>query len=105
MKLVKTIALCAAMAIATQIFAKGPSRGKTRVRESGDYVTEKRSDGSTVKYKKKESYDFEGLGVEAASDRPSGAYVSNIRDVKGKKMIQIRKNFDLEVAESVRQMP
>jgi len=73
--------------------------------DGGDFVTEKRSDGSTVKYKKKTSYDFEGLGVEAMADKPTGAYISNIKDVKARSMIQIRKDFDAEVLESARQMP
>lgn len=73
--------------------------------DSSDMVTEKRSDGTTVKYKKKTSYDFEGLGVEAMADKPTGAYISNIKDVKARSMIQIRKDFDAEVNESARQMP
>lgn len=77
----------------------------TSAGDSADMVTEKRSDGTTVKYKKKTSYDFEGLGVEAMADKPTGAYISNIKDVKARSMIQIRKDFDAEVNESARQMP
>jgi hypothetical protein len=90
---------------------KGGAQAPTTTSESvvddgsGNYVTEKRSDGSTVKYKKKTSYDFEGLGVEAMADKPTGAYISNIKDVKAKTLIQIRKDFDAEVNESARQMP
>lgn len=69
-----------------------------------DYVTEKRGD-TTVKYKKKTTYDFEGLGVEAMADKPTGAYISNIKDVRARSLIQIRKDFDAEVNETARQMP
>mgnify|MGYP000494015458 CR=1 FL=1 len=71
--------------------------------ESGDYVVEKRADGSTVKYKKKTSYDFEGVGIDGISNKPSGSYVSNIKDVKAKSIIRLRENFDAEVIDSARQ--
>lgn len=73
--------------------------GKT---EEGDYVIEKRSDGTVVKYKKKTSYDFEGTGIEGLYNKPSGAYISNIKQVKGKSIIRMRENFDAEVIDSSR---
>lgn len=72
--------------------------------DSGEYVTEKRSDGTTVKYKKKTSYDFEGVGIDGIHNKPSGSYVSNIKDVKAKSIIRMRENFDAEVIDSSRQM-
>jgi hypothetical protein len=71
-------------------------------RESGDYVIEKRSDGSTVKYKKKTSYDFEGVGIDGIHNKPSGSYVSNIKDVKARSIIRLRENFDAEVIDTSR---
>ena len=71
-------------------------------REEGEYVVEKRSDGSTVKYKKKTSYDFEGSSIDGLYNKPSGSYISNIKDVKGKSIIRIRENFDNEVIDSSR---
>jgi len=70
--------------------------------ETGDFVTEKRSDGTTVKYKKKTSYDFEGSSIEGLYNKPSGSYISNIKDVKGRSIIRIRENFDAEVIDSSR---
>jgi hypothetical protein len=75
--------------------------GKT---EEGDFVIEKRPDGSVVKYKKKTSYDFEGTGIEGLYNKPSGAYISNIKQVKGKSIIRMRENFDAEVIDSSRLM-
>lgn len=70
----------------------------------GDYVIEKRSDGTTVKYKKKSSYDFEGASIEGLYNKPSGSYISNIKDVKGKSIIRVRENFDNEVIDSARSL-
>jgi hypothetical protein len=73
-------------------------------KEEGDYVTEKRNDGTTIKYKKKTSYDFEGANIEGLYNKPSGSYISNIKDVKGKSIIRVRENFDAEVIDSSRQL-
>jgi hypothetical protein len=70
--------------------------------DSGEFVTEKRSDGTTVKYKKKTSYDFEGASIDGLYNKPSGSYISNIKDVKGKSIIRVRENFDAEVIDSSR---
>ncbi len=83
----------------TVTVTSGSPQGK---REEGDFVIEKRNDGSTVKYKKKTSYDFEGSSIEGIYNKPSGAYISNIKDVRGKSVIKIRENFDSEVADSSR---
>lgn len=72
--------------------------------ETGDMVTEKRSDGTTVKYKKKTSYDFEGASIDGLYNKPSGSYISNIKDVKGRSIVRIRENFDAEVMDSSRQL-
>lgn len=72
--------------------------------DDSTYITEKRSDGSTVKYKKKTSYDFEGASIEGLYNKPSGSYISNIKDVKGKSIIRIRENFDTEVIDSARSL-
>lgn len=71
-------------------------------REEGDFVVEKRGDGSTVKYKKKTAYDFEGANIDGIYNKPSGSYISNIKDVKAKSIIRIRENFDAEVIDSNR---
>lgn len=70
--------------------------------EEGGFVTEKRKDGTTIKYKKKTTYDFEGTNVEGLYNKPSGSYISNIKDVKAKTIMRIRKNFDAEVIDSAR---
>ena len=71
-------------------------------RDEGDYIVEKRSDGTTIKYKKKTTYDFEGANIEGLYNKPSGSYISNIKDVKGKSIIRVRENFDSEVLDSSR---
>ncbi|MFM8314145.1 MAG: hypothetical protein ACKOA8_07655 [Deltaproteobacteria bacterium] len=81
---------------------KESAKGTPGKREEGDFVVEKRSDGSTVKYKKKTTYDFEGANIEGLYNKPSGSYISNIKDVKGKSIIRIRENFDSEVIDSSR---
>lgn len=68
----------------------------------GDYVIETRKDGTKVKYKKKTVYDFEGADIEGLFKRPSGSYISNLKNVKGKSIIRIRRDFDKEVIDSVR---
>ncbi len=72
-------------------------------KEEGGYVTEKRGD-TTIKYKKKTSYDFEGANIEGLYNKPSGSYISNIKDVKGKSILRIREIFDAEVIDSSRQL-
>lgn len=81
-----------------------PSSSSSAAESGGDYVTEKRSDGTTVKYKKKNTYDFEGVGIDGIHNKPSGSYVSNIKDVKARSIIRMRENFDAEVIDSSRQM-
>ncbi len=103
----KTIAtLTIVLGIAGAAIAEKPKRvpPAPSSRESGDYVIEKRSDGTTVKYKKKTTYDFEGVGIEGIHNKPSGSYVSNIKDVKARSIIRLRENFDAEVIDSSRQM-
>lgn len=88
------------------VFAE-PSHAERRRRSkktSDGYVTEKRKDGTTVKYKEKTSYDFEGFGVDGIYNKPSGSYISNIKDVKARTIIRIRKNFDSEVVDSARML-
>lgn len=85
-------------------FVLAKTKAATSKSEEGDYVIEKRSDGSTVKYKKSTKYDFEGANIDGLYNKPSGAYISNIKDVKGKAAIKIRENFDAEVTDSARMM-
>ncbi len=75
---------------------KGPAR-----REEGDFVIEKK-DGKTIKYKKKNTYDFEGSSIDGMYNKPSGSYISNIKDVKARSIIKMRENFDAEVIDSQR---
>lgn len=89
--------MCTIAAFAKPKKATSPSK-----REEGEYIIEKRPDGTTVKYKKKNVYDFEGADVEGLYKRPSGAYISNVKDVKGRSIIRIRENFDAEVIDSAR---
>jgi hypothetical protein len=70
-------------------------------KDEGDFVTEKRGD-TTVKYKKKTTYDFEGANIDGLYNKPSGSYISNIKDVKARSIIRIRENFDAEVVDSSR---
>ncbi len=75
---------------------KAPSK-----KEEGDYVIEKRGD-TTIKYKKKTTYDFEGANIDGIYNKPSGSYISNIKDVKARSILKIRENFDPEVSDSPR---
>lgn len=70
--------------------------------EDDGYVTRKRKDGTTIKYKKKTTYDFEGANIDGMYNKPSGSYISNIKDVKARTIIKIRKNFDAEVVDTAR---
>lgn len=70
-------------------------------RDEGDFVIEKRG-GKTFKYKKKTTYDFEGASIDGLYNKPSGSYISNIKDVKAKSILRIRENFDAEVIDSSR---
>lgn len=74
-------------------------------KSAGDdsYITEKKGN-TTIKYKKKTTYDFEGANIDGVYNKPAGSYISNIKDVKGRSIIRIRENFDVEVSDSVRQM-
>ena len=69
--------------------------------DDSGYVTEKR-DGKIYKYKKKATYDFDGANIDGVYNKPSGSYISNIKDVKGRSIIRIRENFDAEVIDSSR---
>ncbi len=68
-----------------------------------DYVVKKKGN-TTIKYKKKTTYDFEGLNLDGMYNKPSGAYVSNIKDVKAKTIIRMRENFDNEVSDTTRML-
>jgi|GEM_PF-1215854 len=81
---------------------KSSGAGTAKTREEGGFVIEKRSDGSTIKYKKKSEFDFEGANIEGLYNKPSGSYISNIKDVKARSIIRIRDNFDAEVIDSAR---
>ncbi len=94
-----TLLLSVSLRAAEKSAKNGRPVGKT---EEGDFIVEKRTDGSVVKYKKKTSYDFEGTGIEGLYNKPSGAYISNIKQVKGKSIIRMRENFDAEVIDSSR---
>lgn len=94
-----TLLLLLAAFVATPGMAKQKKKSR---RQEGDFIIEKRKDGTTVKYKKKNVYDFEGTDIEGLFKRPSGSYISNLKGVKGRSIIRIRKNFDAEVADSVR---
>ncbi len=80
------------------LLAEQPSSSK---KEEGDFVIEKRGD-KTIKYKKKTSYDFEGANIDGLYNKPSGSYISNIKDVKAKSILRIREHFDAEVIDSSR---
>jgi hypothetical protein len=67
----------------------------------GDFVIKKEGN-TTIKYKKKTTYDFEGANIDGVYNKPSGSYISNIKDVKAKSIIKIRENFDAEVIDSAR---
>jgi len=70
-------------------------------KDEGDFVVEKRG-GKTYKYKKKTSYDFDGANIDGMYNKPSGSYISNIKDVKAKSILRIRENFDAEVLDTAR---
>lgn len=76
-----------------------PSAGASG--SDGGYVIEKKGN-TTIKYKKKTQYDFEGSNIDGMYNKPSGSYISNIKDVKAKSIIHIRENFDDEVLDSTR---
>jgi hypothetical protein len=65
------------------------------------YVVQKKG-RTTIKYKKKNSYDFEGANIDGIYNKPSGAYISNLKDVKARSILFVKKNFDAEVIDSAR---
>ncbi len=92
--------LCLAIVSVSSLCAddKKPASGN-----DDGYVTEKKGN-TTIKYKKKTTYDFEGASIDGVYNKPSGSYISNIKDVKAKSIIRIRENFDAEVIDSARQL-
>lgn len=72
-------------------------------REEGGFIIEKRG-GKTFKYKKKTTYDFDGANIDGMYNKPSGSYISNIKDVRARSILRIRENFDSEVLDSSRQL-
>lgn len=89
--------------LSPSVFAQEEKASAPGRREEGDYVIEKRG-GKTIKYKKKTQYDFEGASIDGLYNKPSGSYISNIKDVKAKSILRIRENFDSEVIDSSRLM-
>lgn len=87
---------------ATEAGSKAEKSVRTPADDS-DYVIEKRG-GKKIKYKKKTKYDFDGANIDGLYNKPSGSYISNIKDVKAKSIIRIRENFDPEVVDSARQV-
>lgn len=99
-KIVGYVMLCCLLAGGSAIAEKKKGSKTT----DGDYVIETRSDGSKVKYKAKTTYDFEGANIDGMYNKPSGSYISNIKDVKARTIIRIRKDFDAEVVDSARML-
>ena len=97
------VTLIAGLALTSWAADRQPDEKKAEVKskEEGGFVIEKRGD-TTIKYKKKTTYDFEGATIEGIHNKPSGAYISNIKDIKGKSVLKIRENFDSEVIDSAR---
>lgn len=75
--------------------------GQAAAESDSQYVIEKKGH-TTIKYKRKNQYNFEGASIDGLYNKPSGSYISNIKDVKAKTIIAIRKNFDAEVIDSAR---
>ncbi len=67
-----------------------------------DYVTEKRQDGTILKYHPKDTFYFDGANIDGVYNKPSGSYISSSKAVKGKTLIRVRENFDPEVRDSGR---
>lgn len=97
--------LCGALYAESNASAPAAPPGDAAPAPSGGsdagYVTEKHGN-TTVKYKKKTQYDFEGSNIDGLYNKPSGSYISNIKDVKARSIIRIRENFDNEVIDSSR---
>ena len=87
----------------TATLAPADEKKPSSKEDSGEYVIEKKG-GTTIKYKKKTTYDFEGASIDGIYNKPSGSYISNIKDVKARSIIRIRENFDAEVIDSARQL-
>ena len=73
--LVIITALCLYAGVA---YSKPKAKSQPSAAESGDYVIKKRSDGTTVKYKKSNRYDFEGTNIDGLYNKPTEAYISHI---------------------------
>jgi len=99
--LIKLIVSCVLFVVSLEVSAETKAAPPAAAEQGGDFVTEKRG-GKTIKYKKKATYDFEGSSIEGMYNKPSGSYISNIKDVKGRSIIRIRENFDDEVIDSSR---
>lgn len=99
--LVVTLSLFVAVALPSRADEETQRDPAAKSDDGGDFIIEKK-DGKTIKYKKKTTYDFEGASIEGLYNKPSGSYISNIKDVKGKSILKIRESFDAEVLDSAR---
>ena len=89
--------------VAVSVHANDRRRAPKVEENNSDYVIEKKGN-TIIKYKKKTTYDFEGASIDGVYNKPSGSYISNIKDVKARSIIRIRENFDAEVIDSARQL-
>lgn len=98
-----TMLLCGVLHAKSDTPVAPPAPSTSSSGGDSGFVTEKHGN-TTVKYKKKTQYDFEGANIDGLYNKPSGSYISNIKDVKARSIIHIRENFDNEVIDSSRLM-
>lgn len=75
--------------------------GQAAADSNSQYVIQKKGN-TTIKYKRKNSYNFEGASIDGLYNKPSGSYISSIKEVRARTIIGMRKNFDAEVIDSAR---
>ena len=61
----------------------------------------KKTQGGSIKFKKKTVYEFTGSSLEGKLKSPSGALISPRKKVKINRLIKLRTEFDSEVDYSV----
>ena len=68
---------------------------------AAEETTQEDSDAPEVRYKAKTEIDFGDRRVDGTIRRPIGSYTSAMRDQQFNPLVELRKNFDKEIVESV----
>jgi hypothetical protein len=69
-----------------------------------DEPVERDSEGRQIIYKQKTEIDFEGLDIEGELIKPQGALLLERKKASFNPLIKLRRDFNVEMSESVREI-